>query len=118
MPAENASEVVVEYAPEFKRNLRELAKRYRHIRSDVEPIIEQLQMGQVPGDQVPGTPFTIFKVRIRNSDTRKGKSGGYRMIYYLRTGTQILLVTIYSKLEQGDISARQIRKIVLESEGA
>jgi mRNA-degrading endonuclease RelE of RelBE toxin-antitoxin system len=55
-------------------------------------------------------------VRVQNSDIRKGKRSGYRLIYNLRTPTQIILVTIYSKLEQADISAEQIRRILRDFE--
>lgn len=44
----------VQFTPEFKRNLRALAKKYRHIRDDVAPVIEALQAGEIPGDQIPG----------------------------------------------------------------
>lgn len=37
--------VKVDLTPEYKRNLRELAKKYRQIRSDLQPIIAQLQGG-------------------------------------------------------------------------
>jgi len=114
MPNELEKAIRIEFTPTFKRNLRTLAKKYRHIRSDVQPIIEQLQAGVMLGDQVPGVGYTIFKVRIRNSDIRKGKSSGYRMIYYLKTGNSIILITIYSKLEQGDISSQRIRQIIKE----
>lgn len=102
----------IEFTPEFKRNLRALAKKYHHIHSDVQPIIDQLQSGKLIGDKVTGTRFTIFKVRVKNKDIRKGKSAGYRLIYYLQTPQRILLITIYSKTEQSDISAEQIRRIV------
>lgn len=104
----------VQFAPEFKRNLRTLAKKYRHIRDDVDPVIEALQAGEILGDQVPGVGYTLFKVRVPNQDSARGKSGGYRIIYYLRTSISIILVTIYSKTEQADISAVQIRRIVGE----
>ena len=104
----------VKFTPEFKRNLRTLAKKYRHIRDDVDPIIEALQAGEILGDQIPGIGYTLFKVRVRNQDITRGKSGGYRVIYYLRTSISIILVTIYSKTEQADISAAQIRRIVGE----
>jgi len=68
MPGELAKLMQVEYTPEFKRNLRALAKKYRHIRSDVQPLIDQLQSGEIIGDQVPRTRHAIFKVRIRNRD--------------------------------------------------
>lgn len=103
--------VRIEFTPEFKRNLRALSKKYRHIRSDVEPVIEQLQAGNFLGNQIPGTRYTVFKVRIKNSDIQ-GKSAGYRLIYYLKDPTLVILVTIYSKLDQADISPAQIRRIL------
>jgi hypothetical protein len=48
------------------------------------------------------------------SDRAKGKSGGYRIIYYVKTDIEIILVTIYSKTEQTDISTKQIRRVVNE----
>ncbi len=106
--------IEIAFTPEFKRNLRGLAKKYPHIRSDVQPIIEQIQHGEFIGDQVQGTGCTIFKVRIRNSDVSRGKSGGYRVIYYLKTATAVILITIYSKTEQSDISSAKIKKILSE----
>lgn len=114
MPSEHAEPVHIVYTPEFKRNLRALAKKYRHIRSDVQPVIAKLESGEVVGVQVPGTPYTIFKVRVRNSDIQKGKRSGYRMIYHLKTPTNVILVTLYSKLDQADISQKEIRRILKE----
>jgi mRNA-degrading endonuclease RelE of RelBE toxin-antitoxin system len=94
--------------------MRALAKKYHHIYSDVQPFIEQLQHGEFIGNQVQGSGYTIFKVRIRNSDTSRGKSGGYRVIYYLKTAIAVILVTIYSKTEQADISSATIKKILSE----
>jgi mRNA-degrading endonuclease RelE of RelBE toxin-antitoxin system len=112
MPASPSLSVDIFFTPEFKRNVRALAKKYPHIRSDVQPLIERLQRGEQIGEQVQGTGYAIFKVRIRNSDLKRGKSGGYRILYYLKTKTAIVLVTIYSKTEQADISAARIRKIL------
>ena len=99
---------------EFKRNLRALAKKYRSIKVDLQPIIEQLENGELPGDQVPGIHLAIFKVRILNTDIQKGKRSGYRCIYYLKTRNQIILVTIYSKLDQSNISDKRIKEILVE----
>ena len=66
----------VVYTPEFKRNLRQLAKKYRHIRQDMEPIIDQVAAGGTPGDQIAGVAHEVYKARAPNSDARKGKSGG------------------------------------------
>ncbi len=73
MRSEIPRKVQIEFTPEFKRNLRVLSKKYPHIRSDVEPILGLLQSGEIVGDRVPGKGFTLFKVRVKNSDIQKGK---------------------------------------------
>lgn len=109
------SPISVRFTPEFKRNLHALAKKYRHIRTDVQPVIDDLQSRALPGDQVPGVGVPVFKVRIRNRDAAKGKRGGYRLLYYLQTPSAIILVTIYSKSEQSDVSAGEIQRILRET---
>ncbi len=109
----NIPSIEVKATREFQRDLRELSKKYRHIRSDVQAIIEQLQAGELIGDQITGTGYQVFKVRVKNSDLKKGKRAGYRLIYYLKKPTSIILITIYSKSEQSDISSDKIQEIVL-----
>ena len=106
----------VTYTPEFKRNLRHLAKKYQHIHNDLQPVIDQLITGAKPGDQIAGVQQEVFKVRARNSDAGKGKSGGYRLIYHVRSETEIVLITLYSKNEQGDVAAAEIRRIIAAQE--
>ena len=106
----------VEFTQEFKRNVRQLAKKHRHFQADVQPVVAQLEKGQTPGDKVQRTGYDVFKVRIKNSDIPKGKRAGYRMIYYLKAPERIVLITIFSKTEQGDVSADQIRRVIAEFE--
>jgi len=108
--------VKVEASPTFQRNLRTLAKKYRSIRNDIEPIIKQLENGEVPGNQIAGIGYTVFKLRVRNSDIARGTSSGYRLIYYCQTATGIILLTIYTKSEQADIAADDIRRIITQYE--
>jgi mRNA-degrading endonuclease RelE of RelBE toxin-antitoxin system len=114
MPTDPPLQVIA--SARFQRDLRLLAKRYRSIRQDVQPVLEQLQSGELPGVQVSGLGCTIFKVRLRNRDVQKGKSGGYRLIYYIKMVDQIVLITIYSKSDQGDIAAAEIQEIIAEFE--
>ena len=102
----------VVFTPEFKRNLRRLAKKYGHIRDHLEPIINQLARGETPGDRVKGVADPVYKTRAPNSDARKGKSGGYRIIYHLKAPRQIVLITLYSKSDQADVSSAAIRRII------
>lgn len=111
MPVDSVS---ISFTLEFKRNLRALAKKYRSIRSDIQPLIDQLLAGSLPGDQVQGTGLTIFKVRLQNSDIQRGKRSGYRCIYYLKTRNDIILVTVYSKSEQSDVTTAKLQSILKE----
>jgi mRNA-degrading endonuclease RelE of RelBE toxin-antitoxin system len=108
--------IQVEASPTFNRNLRSLAKKYRSIRNDIQPVIEQLERGELLGDQISGIGYEVFKLRVRNRDIQKGKSGGYRLIYYVKTVEGIILLTIYTKSEQADIAADEIRSIIAEYE--
>lgn len=108
--------IQVEASLTFNRNLRSLAKKYRSIRNDIQPVIEQLERGELPGEQIPGIGYEVFKLRVRNSDVQKGKSGGYRLIYYVKTENGIILLTIYTKSEKADIAADEIRSIIADYE--
>ncbi len=106
----------IEYGTAFKRQLRRLARRYRHIKSDIESTIKALKAGDTPGDQITGTGYTLYKVRLKNSDNQKGKRGGYRVIYYLISDTRCILVTIYAKSDQDDIEPSTLKRLLSEIE--
>ena len=112
----NQDLIQVRFTSNFKKNLTILAKKYRQIRYDIEPTINEIRKGNFLGDQIPRTNYTVLKVRIKNSNIKKGKSSGYRLIYQVKTPTNIILVTIYSKLDQADIKVKEINKIIQEFE--
>ncbi len=60
----NQSFFKVEASPTFKRNIKTLGKKYRSIRKDIEPIIKQLQNGELLGDQISGKLFLSPKVKF------------------------------------------------------
>ncbi|MBW4487217.1 MAG: type II toxin-antitoxin system RelE/ParE family toxin [Trichocoleus desertorum ATA4-8-CV12] len=108
--------VQIELTPEFQQNLRKLAKRYRNIRFDIQPVIQEIQVGNLIGDRLTniGKDYRVFKVRIQNRDIQKGKSAGYRLIYQVESSASVLLLTIYSKSDRDDISADEVRGILNE----
>lgn len=114
MPNE-PSQIRIQFTREFERKVRALSKKYRRIENDLAFFLEQLQAGETPGDQLSGTGVTSFKARIRNSDSKKGKSAGYR-VYELQSATEIVLLTIYSKSEREDMPLDEIKRILAEFE--
>ena len=108
--------VKVEVSPTFKRNIKTLKKKYRSIRQDIEPVIKKLQNGELPGDRLSGIGYPVFKLRVKNSDIVRGKSGGYRLIYYCQTATGVILLTVYIKSEQVNIETADLKRIIDELE--
>lgn len=104
------------FAPHFLQDFKQLQKRYRRVTDDLRPLLDQLRHAETPGEQVQGVGYPVYKVRIKNSDAKRGKSGGYRAVYYLETLEQIVMVTIYSKSDQSDIPVAELRRIIKEYE--
>jgi len=102
----------VRFTLPFIRRLKGLTKRYRKIQNDIQPIIEELQLGNFIGDQIVGINFTIFKIRAKNSDIPTGKSGGYRVIYQIVSPELVLLLLIYAKSDQADVSLDEIQDAI------
>ena len=113
---EGTPSIQILFSEVFKARLRTLAKRYRHIRSDLQPLLVDLQQGNFVGDRLTQTGSVVFKVRLKNSDLQKGKRGGYRVIYQVRDNTCVLLIVIYSKSDQDDFPNEQIRQIIANFE--
>ena len=105
----------IRFTPSFKRRLKALAKRYRRIQNDIQPVIDELQKGNFIGNQLSGTSITAFKVRARNSDIPVGKSGGYRLIYQVHSQESIALLLIYAKSEQTDASREEIEAAIQQA---
>jgi mRNA-degrading endonuclease RelE of RelBE toxin-antitoxin system len=111
---QDEQKIQVELTPEFTKNLKILAKRYPDIQADIQPVVQDLEMGNFVGDRISniGAGYVVFKVRIRNRNIQSGKRAGYRLIYQLESPTQLLLLMIYSKSDYADIPNKEVREIV------
>ena len=104
--------MIVSYTEIFKKHIRKLNRRYRSLQQDLQPVLTELETGTLLGDRITGLDDIVFKVRVKNSDNKKGKSGGYRVIYYLKTDEEIRLLAMYSKSDQANISVSSLRRIL------
>jgi len=96
----------------FRTAVKRLRKKYSHIESDLSDLIDQLQSGATPGDRLQSISHILFKVRVPNSDAQRGKSGGYRVIYYLQKADQVILVYMYVKSARTDIRPEELEQIL------
>jgi len=94
----------------FMQQVRELKKFYPNIRNDLKELVTELNQ-----NPKSGTPLgnKVFKIRLKNTDIHKGKSGGYRVITYVIDESQkIRLLAIYAKPRKATISNKEIMTIL------
>jgi hypothetical protein len=44
--------MVIRYSDAFKGQLKRRSRRYRRIRSDLQPLLDRLSTGETPGDRI------------------------------------------------------------------
>jgi mRNA-degrading endonuclease RelE of RelBE toxin-antitoxin system len=110
----NNPSILVQPTEYFEKVFKRLRKKYPQIGNDLKILTDQLEAGETPGDQIQNIRYPVYKARLRNTDTQRGKSGGYRVIYYVKIKEHIILLTVYTKTAQTDISAQEIRRLIEE----
>ena len=97
------------YSDEFKKSSKRLSKRYKSLKSDLKNFVDSLNVNPRQGIELSSN---VYKARIKNSDNNKGKSAGYKIITYIITNDEILLVNIFSKSDIPNISDEEIDLII------
>lgn len=104
------------YTQTFKKNVKQLYKKYKKIFDDLESFEKELKKSQEPiGDRLQEFEgFHVYKARIKNSSSNTGKRGGFRVIYYVESVKDeiSIFITVYSKNEQGNVSRKEIEDIL------
>jgi len=96
----------------FKKEAKRLSKKYRSLKAELEALGQELS--EKP---TLGTPLghDVYKVRLAVASKGKGKSGGARVITYVRLDEEtVLLLSIYNKGEKDSISDKEIQELLGE----
>jgi mRNA-degrading endonuclease RelE of RelBE toxin-antitoxin system len=100
--------------PNFDKAFKKLFKKYSTLISDFKNILKELHL-----NPQFGTPIGkgCFKIRLAITSKNKGKSGGARIITYLKIQDQtITLVSIYDKSQQADIPSKILLQLLIENQ--
>jgi hypothetical protein len=96
--------------PPYKKSYKKLLKQYKNIGNDVDNFIDSINSKDDLGIELKSN---IFKVRIKNSDKKKGKSSGHRLISYLAiVDNQLQLLYIYDKSKIENLTEKEIDKLI------
>lgn len=94
----------------FKQQVIELKKDYPHIRQDLKELSAELKQNPKAGKPLGKK---IYKLRLKNTDTAKGKRSGYRIITYVVDDLgKVRLLTIYAKPRKANITDKEILAIL------
>ena len=99
----------VDTIPLFDKLTKRLVKKYPSLKNELKSLNESLAAKPVQGTFL-GNNF--YKLRIAISSKGKGKSGGGRIITYVKvTANTVYLVYIYDKSERETISGKELEQI-------
>jgi mRNA-degrading endonuclease RelE of RelBE toxin-antitoxin system len=93
----------IERTDKFSKSFKKLAKKYKNIKQDYAKLLEILQSN----NNAIKISENIYKIRLQNSSNTQGKSGGFRVVYFLKTSKNtIYLLDIFSKNEVQNIDKK------------
>ena len=100
----------IKTVPHFDREMKRLSKKYVSLKNEYKELIEELEKNPELGTHLGNG---IYKIRIGIVSKGKGKSGGARVITFLKTEYEtVYLLSIYDKGEKDTISDNEIREII------
>jgi len=99
----------IESIPVFDKQVKRLVKKYPSLKNDLAKLFEALADTPEQGTAL-GNNF--YKIRLAITSKGKGKSGGARIITFLKFSlTTVYLTAIYDKSEKSPISNKELEQI-------
>ncbi len=100
----------IELSDNFKKEAKKLIKKYPSLKQELAKLFIQLET-----NPTLGTPLgnDIYKIRLAIASKNKGKSGGARVLSFLKiTANTVLLFSIYNKGDIDNISGKEINNLI------
>ena len=93
----------------FDKQAKRLAKKFPSLKNDLATLAEKLTAEPEQGKAL-GNNF--YKVRLAIASKGKGKSGGARVITYIKiVETTVYMTSIYDKSEKTTITDKELEQI-------
>ena len=106
----------ITYSPQFAKELKRLAKKYKSIKQDYADLLDELRNNPLIGTDLGNN---LRKIRMAITAKGKGKRGGARVITYTVIFTaedyDVKLLTIYDKSEHENITDKELQLILKDN---
>jgi mRNA-degrading endonuclease RelE of RelBE toxin-antitoxin system len=100
----------IELTENFKKEAKKLIKKYASLRTEIAELGKQLAE-----NPTIGTPLgnDVYKIRLAISSKNKGKSGGARVISFVKIINEtVYLLSIYNKGEIDNLTEKEIKELL------
>jgi len=95
--------------PLFDKQAKRLAKKFPSLKNDLAKLIDKLTTEPEQGKKL-GNNF--FKIRLAIASKGKGKSGGARVITFVKVvKSTVYLAFIYDKSEKENVTDKELEQI-------
>jgi mRNA-degrading endonuclease RelE of RelBE toxin-antitoxin system len=96
--------------PPFDKQLKRLAKKYPSVKKDFAAFLLSLEQKPKQGASLG---HNCYKIRFTIESKGKGKSGGARVITYVKVIHSIVyLLSIYDKSDQATVTDKELRELL------
>jgi len=94
----------------FKKEAKRLSKKYPSIKNEIGFLAKELSENPRIGISLGND---VYKIRLSIKSKGKGKSGGARVITFVKTDIEtVLLLSIYSKGERATLTDSEIKNLL------
>ena len=98
----------------FTKHLKQLSKKYPSLKNDYTALLDSLQLNPIAGSAIGKD---CYKIRMKISSKNTGKSGGARVITYVKIElNRITLLDIYDKSEKENITDKELLALLKKAE--
>jgi mRNA-degrading endonuclease RelE of RelBE toxin-antitoxin system len=95
---------------DFSKHLKNLAKKYPSIKKDYNDLLASLSENPLQGVSLGKN---CYKVRWKISSKQTGKSGGARVITYVKIeNKRITLLDVYDKADKDSITEKELAALI------
>ena len=100
----------IELSANFKKEAKRLTKKCPSLKGELATLFTELEENPKLG--IP-LGKDIYKIRLAIASKNKGKSGGARVLSFVKvTKTAVLLFSIYSKGEIDSLTDEEIKELI------
>jgi mRNA-degrading endonuclease RelE of RelBE toxin-antitoxin system len=94
----------------FKKEAKRLSKKYPSIKNEIGFLAKELSENPKIGISLGND---VYKIRLSIKSKGKGKSGGARVITFVKTDIEtVMLLSIYSKGERVTLTDSEIKNLL------